>query len=103
MRRSEDSGKLWNWAELAPCGALALAWFCLNKIDRGEWWRGLPVFRTKLAEGIALVGFGFAFLWVKWRTGQLKPSSPWEFRNLLFDLAFVIGGVACLVEAMQAR
>ena len=103
MRRSEDSGTLWSWAEVALCGALVLVWFCLNKIDRGEWWRGLPAFPTKLTEGIGLVGFGFAFLWMKWKARQFKPSCPWEFRNLLVDIAFVIGGVACLIEAMQAR
>lgn len=90
-------------AELAVCGACVLVGLCLTKTTYGEWWRGLPIFRRKLVEGIGLVGAGATFLWVRWKGGRLRPSSPWEFRNLLFDIAFVIGGAACLVEAMQAQ
>lgn len=70
------------------CFGMAL----LTKIDRGEWWRSLPVFSKKLAERIGLAGFGVGFLWVKWWAERLKLTSAWEFRDSLFDIASVVGG-----------
>ena len=102
-RRSEDSGGMWKWAELVLCAGIVVAWFCVNGIGHGVWWRSLPLFPKKLVEGVGLAGFGVVFLWVKSRAGRLRPTTSWEFRDLLFDVAFVIGGAACLVEAMQGR
>jgi type VI protein secretion system component VasK len=101
--KSEEYRSTWVWAELWLCVVGVLVLFGLSKVNHGEWWRGLPPLVRGMAEGIGLAGFGITFLWLKWRAGRLRPRSPWEFRNLLFDVALLIGGAARLVEVLRDR
>ena len=72
-------------------------------VAKSSLWVGLSPFERRLSEGICLEGLGMIFLWVRARTKTLAPRSIWDFRLLMYDLAFVAGGVVCLVEAFRIR
>jgi hypothetical protein len=101
--KAEDSSSKLVWVEFVVTGALVIVGVSFMKMQSRGCWQGLSLFARKMAEGVILAGFGIAFLFVKWRAGRLAPKNAWEFRSLLFEIAFVIGGAACLVEAFQDR
>jgi len=68
-----------------------------------SWWNSVSPANRRFIEGVCLEAVGSAFLWLRVKRGSPWPSSLWDLRNLLLDLACLIGGIVCFVEAFRLR
>jgi len=83
---------------------IALASFAGSKyLDKLSWWSELSPFTKRVMEGMYLLAFGAAFLWSRYRRRGRLFASAWEFKMVLFDVAMIVGGVMCLIEAIKLR
>lgn len=94
--------------EIAIAG-IALASFAGSKylgskyLDKLSWWSKLSPFARRVLEGIYLLAFGAALLWNRYRRRGRLIAAAWEFKMVLFDVAMIVGGVMCLIEAIKLR
>ena len=100
--RAESETKYWAIEFVLVAALLALG-TCWRHGERIDWWGRLSPFAKGVVEGILLLSLGGGFLWNRSNRGAWFPTSVWDLRLFLFDVAFVIGGLACLVEALRLR
>lgn len=60
--------------------------------ERFDWWIRLSPFVKRLVEGTLFLSFGGVCLWNRSDRKAWFPTSAWDLRLFLFDVAFVIAG-----------
>ena len=90
--------------EFLLTGLLFLMLWGAAHAERVEWWARFSPLEKHLLEGLGFLAFGSAFLVCRVRLmGTLLPTGILDLKLLLFDLALVVGGAVCLVEAVSTR
>jgi hypothetical protein len=95
-----DRGRSWRTLDVI----LSVLFFALvlvgSEIEKMRWWRSFGSTAHLLTEGTLLETFGLSFLFIKWKQDRLGPESIWEVKWLLFEVAMVIAGIVCFVQAL---
>jgi len=84
------------------CGIMLLALWLWKFVRKFAWWIALSPFAQRLIEGLCLGAVGVVFLWVGIR-GRAQRRGLSEAKYFVMDIAMMLGGAVCIVEAFRLR
>jgi hypothetical protein len=68
-----------------------------------KWWAGLSSAQKLVFEATVCELSGIGLIWVRVRARELRPKGIVDWKEFVFEIALVLGGVVALIQASRAR
>jgi hypothetical protein len=72
-----------------------------KQAGHSQWWMQLPAATQNLLIGILMLSIGTAFFSFRIERKKLAQGF-WDFRSMIFELAFILGGAAPIFWAFTS-